>query len=183
MSLLNDALRKNTNEARIKKTGYFDRSHASPPKEKGRQNHRICGLLLLLGGVVFGGWYYLASLSAEVDSPVVVNRISKPIDTEVTSSISKTTGTYQQEAVAASAMLTPKGEFTLLAEPDKLEPFKNTDLPAKGGPEKVSPRTTAKKEAELKPNMPTPIGASASLISPSGEAASSFKRAASRITV
>jgi tetratricopeptide (TPR) repeat protein len=163
MSLLNDALRKNTSEAKIKKDGYFDRSHASPPKEKRRHIYRICGLLLLLGGVVFGGWYYLASLSAEVDSPSAVNRISKPIDTEVTSSISKTTGIHQQEAVAVSGMLRPKVEFALLAEPDKLEPFKNTDLPAKGGPEKVSPRTTPKEEVGLKPNMPTPVGVSASL--------------------
>ena len=163
MSLLNDALRKNTSEAKIKKAGYFDRSHASPPKEKGRQSYRICGLLLLLGGVVFGGWYYLTSLSAEIVSPVVVNRISKPIDIEATSSISKTTGTHQQEAVAVSDMLTPKVEFALLAEPDKLEPIKNTDSPAKRGPEKVSTPKTPKEEVELKPNMPTSIGVSASL--------------------
>jgi tetratricopeptide (TPR) repeat protein len=181
MSLLNDALRKNTNEARIKKTGYFDRSHASPPKEKGRQVYRICGLLLLLGGVVFGVWHFLGSFSAQVDSPVVANRISKPIEIETTSSISKTTGTYQQEAVAVSAMPTPKGEFTLLAEPDKRESIKKTDPPAKRSPEKVSPppakkaekklrlvkkespRTTPKEEVELKSDMPTPIGVAASL--------------------
>ena len=163
MSLLNDALRKNTSEAKIKKTGCFDRSHASPPKDKGGQIYRICGLLLLLGGVVFGGWYFLGSLSAQVDSPVVVNPISKPIEIEAASSINKPTGTYQQEAVAVSAMLTPKGEFTLLAEPDKREPIKKADLTAKLGSEKVSPRTTPKKEVELKPNIQTPVGVSASL--------------------
>ena len=163
MSLLNDALRKNTNEAKIKKTGYFDRNQASPPKEKGGQIYRICGLLLLLGGVVIGGWYFLGTLSAQVDSPVVVNRISKPIEIEAASSISKTTGTHLKKAAQASDMLTPKGEFTLLAEPDKLEPIKKTDSPAKLGPEKVSHRTTPKKEVELKPNIPTPVGVSASL--------------------
>ena len=151
MSLLNDALRKNTSEAKIKKTGYFDRSHASPPKKKGGQIYRICGLLLLLGGVVFGGWYFLGSLSAQVDSPVVVNRISKPIEIEASNSIPKTTGTHKEEAAPASDMLKPKGELTLLAEP------------AKRGPEKVSPRTTPKEEVELKPNMSTPIGVSTSL--------------------
>ena len=161
MSLLNDALRKNTSEAKIKKTGYFDRSHASPPKKKGGQIYRICGLLLLLGGVVFGGWYFLGSLSAQVDSPVVVNRISKPIEIEASNSIS--TETQKKEAVPAADMLKPKGELTLLAEPDKLEPIKKTDSPAKRGPEKVSPRTTPKEEVELKPNMSTPLGVSVSL--------------------
>jgi tetratricopeptide (TPR) repeat protein len=60
-------------------------------------------------------------------------------------------------------MLKPKGELTLLAEPDKLELIKKTDSPAKRGPEKVSPRTTPKEEVELKPNMSTPIGVSVSL--------------------
>ncbi len=163
MSLLNDALRKNTSEAKIKKTGYFDRSHASPPKEKGGKIYRICGLLLLLGGVVFGGWYFLGSLSAHVDSPVVVNRISKPIEIEASNSISKTTGTHKKEAAPASDMLKPKGELTLLAEPDKLEPIKNTDPPAKPSPENVSLRTTPKEEVERKPHMPTPTGVIASL--------------------
>ena len=181
MSLLNDALRKNTNEAKIKKTGYFDRSHASPPKEKGGQIYRICGLLLLLGGVVIGGWYFLGTLSAQVDTPVVVNRISKPIEIGASSFISESTGTHQKEATPASDLLTPKGEFTLLAEPDKLEPINKTDPPAKRSPENVSPppakkaekkprlvkkelpRTTPKNEVELKPNIPTPVEVSASL--------------------
>jgi tetratricopeptide (TPR) repeat protein len=163
MSLLNDALRKNTSEAKIKKTGYFDRSHASPPKEKGGKIYRTCGLLLLLGIVVVGGWYFLDSLSAQVDSPVVVNSISKQIEIEAASSISKTTGTHKKEVTPASDMPTPKGEFTLLAEPDKLEPTKKTDPPAKRGPEKVSPppvkkpvKKPAKKlamKAEKKPRL------------------------------
>jgi Flp pilus assembly protein TadD len=139
MSLLNDALRKSTSEAKIKKTGYFDRSHASPPKEKRGKIYRICGLLLLLGTVVVGGWYFLGSLSAQVDSPVVVNSISKHIEIEAASSISKTTGTHKKEVTPASDMPTPKGEFTLLAEPDKLEPIKKTVPPTQRGPEKVSP--------------------------------------------
>jgi tetratricopeptide (TPR) repeat protein len=163
MSLLNDALRKNTSEAKIKKTSHFDRGHTSPTKEKKGQIYRICGLLLLLGGVVFGGWYFLGSLSAQVDSPVVVNRISKPIEIETSISISNTTGMHQQEAAPAFDMPTPKREFTLLAEPDKLGPIKNTDLPAKRGPEKVPSRATPKDEVELKPNTSTPIGISTSL--------------------
>ena len=153
MSLLNDALRKNTSEAKIKKTGYFDRSHASPPKEKGGQIYRICGLLLLLGGVVIGGWYFLGSLSAQVDSPVVVNRISKPIEIEASNSISKTTGTPKKEVASASDMLKPKGELTLLAEPDKLDAVKKTDPPAKRRLENVSPPPAKKpaKKAEKKP--------------------------------
>jgi tetratricopeptide (TPR) repeat protein len=163
MSLLNDALRKNTNEAKIKKTGCFDQSHASPTKEKRGQIYRICGLLLLLGGVVFGGWYFLGSLSAQVDSPVVVNRISRPIGIETSNSISKTTGMHQKEAAPASDMPTLKGEFTLLAKSEKLEPIKNTDSPAKGGPEKVSLQTTPKEEVEFKHNMSTPVEVSGSL--------------------
>ena len=159
MSLLNDALRKNTSEAKIKKTGYFDRSHASPPKEKGGKIYRICGLLLLLGGVVFGGWYFLGSLSAQVDSPVVVNRISKPIVIEASNSISKTTGTHEIEVTPTSDMPTPKGELTLLAEPDKLEPIKKTVPPAKREPKKVSPSLAKKPamklamKAEKKPRL------------------------------
>ena len=155
MSLLNDALRKNTSEAKVKKAGYFDRSHASPPKKKKGKIYRICGLLLLLGGVVFGGWYFLGALSAQVDSPVVVNRISKPIEIEASNSIPNTTETHKKEAASASDMLKPKGELTLLAEPDKLEPIKNTDRPAKRSPENVSPppvKKPVKKQAK-KPAM------------------------------
>jgi tetratricopeptide (TPR) repeat protein len=159
MSLLNEALRKNTSEAKTKKTGYFERSHTSPPKEKGEKIYRIWGLLLLLGGVVFGGWYFWGSLFAQIDSPVVVNRISNQTEVEGSNSISETTGMHQKVAAPADNMPTPKGELTLLAEPDKLDPNKKAEPPAKRSPEKVlsppakKPTKKLAMKAEKKPRL------------------------------
>jgi tetratricopeptide (TPR) repeat protein len=150
MSLLNDALRKKTGEDEIKEPGYLDRRNAAPRKVTGRNISRICGLPLLLAGLVFGVWYFWGSLSAQMDSPIVARSISKDIEINESDLLSETNKDDKQEVEPQSDMLKPKGEMTPLEEPVEIDTVKKAEAPAKRRLEKVSP--PPKRKAEKKPS-------------------------------
>ena len=150
MSLLNDALRKNSSEAKTKRPGYFDQSHLPPRKVSRGRIYRIGGLIFLLGGVLFGGWYFLGSLSAQVDPPVGVSSVLKHVEVEAENSISKLTENHKTEIEPSSDVLALKGEITPLEESAKIEPPQKTNLLAKPRLEKSAP-STAKKTKKTPP--------------------------------
>jgi len=149
MSLLNDALRKKHNEAKKIENVSFDQKNPSSQNVDRVKICRICGLLLLLGSVVFGGWYFLGPLSAQVDSPVAASSISKLIEIEESNSISKTNGHHNAEIEPGPNMPKPLGEITPLQEPAKTKTVNKDNQAVTNRSKKLAPPST--KKAEKKP--------------------------------
>ena len=149
MSLLNDALRKKTNEDKSKDTGYLDRSPSTLRNANGGKLSRICGLPLLLGSLVFGVWYFWGSLSAQIESPITASSITKDIEINESDLLSEPKKDDKEEAEPKSDMLKPIGEITPLEEPVEINTIKKTEPPAKRRLEKASPPPPRK--AEKKP--------------------------------
>lgn len=143
MSLLNDALRKKTGENNIKEAGYTEQRHFAQRKVKGAKYSRIFGLPLLLGSLVFGAWYFWGSLSAQTDSPITANIVSK--DIEVNESDDSSDPDKIDEEKVKPELDTPKplGEITPLKEPVEIDMNEKADPPVEP-PEKTLPPPTKK---------------------------------------
>ena len=150
MSLLNDALRKKTDENKSKDTGYLNRSQTALRNGKGGKFSRICGLPLLLGSLVFGAWYFWGSLSAQTGSPIAANSITKNIKTNESDLLSELKKDDKKEAEPKSDMLKPLGEITPVEEPVELDRIKKTEPTTKSRLEKVSPPPPRKAEKKLR---------------------------------
>ncbi len=180
MSLLNDALRKNTSKAKINNTGYSDRTQFPPRKVSGRRICYICGLFFLLGSLVFGGWYFLGSLSAQVDSPVVVSSIAKHVEIKASNSTSETTGNHKKEVESMPDGLAPKGEIAPLEESVEIEPSKKSDRPTERRLENVPPppaKKAKRKPRRLKKEAPRQAPEARGKPTPSRQEALFFKKA------
>ncbi len=157
MSLLNEALRKKTSQDKIKEPGCLDRRPSAARKLNGRKISRICGLPFLVGSLVFGVWYFWGSLSAQMDSPIAANSISKDIEINESDLLSEPNKDDKEDVEPGPDILTPKGEITPLEEAVEIDTVKKTDPPAKSRLEKVSPapkRKTEKKPPRVKKKSP-----------------------------
>jgi len=144
MSLLNEALRKKTNEDKRKETGYLDRRHSALYKVNGGKISRICGLPLLLGGLVFGAWYFWGSLSAQIGSPIAASSTTKDIKIDESDLLSELKKDDKEEVRPESDILKPSGEITPVEKPVEIDTTKKTDSPADSHLEKVSPPSARK---------------------------------------
>ena len=144
MSLLNEALRKKTSEDKIKEPGYLDRRPSALRNVKGRKISHICGLPLILGGLVFGVWYFWGSLSAQIDSPIAASSFSKDTKLNQSDLLLEPNKDDKKEVEPESDMLKPIGEITPSEEAVEIDTIKKTDPPAKRLLEKVSPPPTRK---------------------------------------
>ena len=157
MSLLNDALRKKTSDDNKKETGYLDRRHFAQRDVNGGKISRIFGLPLLLGGLVFGIWYFWGSLSAQTNSPVAASSISKDIENNESSLHSALKKDEIEEVESESDMLKPQGEITPVEESVEIDTIKKTEPPAKSRIKKVStppPKKAKKKSRFVKKKVP-----------------------------
>ena len=159
MSLLNDALRKRTNEDKGKEPGFIDRRHFVKQHVNGRKISRIFGLPLLLGSLVFGGWYFWGTLSAQIDSPIAASNISKDINVNKSNHIAELNKDHIEEIAPEPEMLKPLGEITPTEDSAETDTIKKIDPPTKSQPEKVTPPLTQKVAKEIrkaKPASPPP---------------------------
>ena len=153
MSLLNDALRKKTNENKGQETGYLDRSHATLRNVNGGKISRVFGLPLLLGSLVFGVWYFWGSLSAQIQSPITATSSTKDIKINESDLLSEPAKDDKEEVEPKSDMLKPIGEITPVEAAIEIDTIQKTKPPTKRRPEKVSPpppRKAAKKPRWMK---------------------------------
>lgn len=144
MSLLNDALRKKTSKVKIKEAGNFYQNHTTPRNVNRRNIFGICGLPLLLTGLVFGIWYLWGALYAQIDTPIAASTISKDIKITEPDLDPHPSKGLKQEIEDESAMPKPKGEIASLDETDKLDSIEKPDPPSKARPGKVSPPPKSK---------------------------------------
>lgn len=157
MSLLNDALRKKTNENKSKETAYSDRSQTALHNVKGGKISRLCGFPLLLGSLVFGAWYFWGSLSAQMGSPMVASSISKDIEINESDLLSEPTEDAKKIVAPKPDILKPIGEITPVEAVVEIDTIVRTDPPAKLHHEQVAP--SPPKKAEKNPRIAKKKGA------------------------
>ena len=124
MSLLNDALRKKRNEAEIKEDVHIDPKNSASRNDNKLKFSRIFVLLFLFGSVVFGGWYFLGSLSAEVDLHLPARSAAQNVEIIESSSISESNWNNQEELESDNETLKPMSEISPLQESAETETIK-----------------------------------------------------------
>ena len=149
MSLLNDALRKKTGENNKKEAGYTDQRHFAQRKVNRAKFSRILGLPLLLGSLVFGTWYFWGSLSAQTDSPITANIVSKDIEVNESDDSSEPDKIDREEVKLEFDTPKPIGEISPLKDPVEIDAKQKVDPPAKRL-EKTSPPPTKKVAKKLR---------------------------------
>jgi tetratricopeptide (TPR) repeat protein len=157
MSLLNDALRKKTGEDKIKETGYTESITFAKPKDSKAKLFRILGLPFLLGVLAIGGWYFWGSLSAQVDSPIAAEVVSKHIEENDPDHLPVLP--KEKMADLTPVLETPEliGEISPLETPVEKEPKVRVDTPTKPelpreAEKKPPPRKIAKISSSVKKN-------------------------------
>ena len=142
MSLLNDALRKKSGEAKTKDTGYLNRSDRASHNGYRKKFFRIGGLSVLLGSLIIGVWYLWGSISAQVNPPAAANSIREDIKKGASNdSAQKTSQESQEGTKPESGVLKPKGDIAAPEKPVEIAAIKNTEPTAASRPPKKSAAT------------------------------------------
>jgi Flp pilus assembly protein TadD len=157
MSLLNDALRKKTGEDKIKESGHTESISFVKPKVRKAKLSRILGLSFLLGVLVFGGWYFWGSLSAQIDSPIAARQVSRNIEKNDPDHLPEPPKEKMVDVTPEYKTPEPIGEISPLETPVEIEPKIKVDSAAKVEPppetvKKPPPKKIAKISPGLKKN-------------------------------
>jgi tetratricopeptide (TPR) repeat protein len=152
MSLLNDALRKKRNETEIKEDVHFNPKPRASHSVKKIKLSGVCLLLLLLGGLVFGGWYFLGLPFAQTDSSLAASRVAQDVEINESNSISEPNFNNKEKVEPIEPdTIPPKPlrEIKPLQEPVATETIKKDKQTAKNRSEKAPPPPA--KQVENKP--------------------------------
>ena len=142
MSLLNDALRKRTDEDKIKEAGRTETINFVSRKVNSEKFSRTFGLPLLLGGLVFGVWYFWGSLSAQTDSPIAASIVSKDIEITDSDLFTEPSKGHPEEIQPEPDMPKPIGVISPLDKPVEIVTKEKADPPAKlGSEDAIQPKT------------------------------------------